>query len=481
MNKIRIPSKKKLFSDKFFTLATGTLGAYILPIIFLPILTRIYTPNEFSLYAIYITIIQITSMFSTFKFDLAIPVTDSYDDKKLLLRLSVINMFISSILVGLFLFIYSIFFNSFPSLLVYLIPYGIILHCIFTHILYNWLLSKKKLGLISMGKIIFGVFSSLLPIIIFFLFNLKDYSYIIFSHQISLLLVLIIILINLYGSSTIKVLVSIFDFRFSEIFSTVKKYKKYALFSSPSSLMNIFGIWVPVLFIWVFFEEKYVSLFFLSLRAVSFPLQILGDSVGKIFYSEATQNIQDGILSETISKYFKLLFHIAYAFLIFSLFFSVDLFSLIFNPDWSQSSLFVMILSPLFFVRLLGSPISTIPTILYRQEIEFKFQLILFLTRLSGLIIGVFFKNLYLALILFSFASTFCWLIYLFILLRMGGLTIHSLLIDTIKEKTYYLLSILILTLLIKILFLEPTLIFISLVILLLYFLNTLLFEIRKI
>ena len=139
MNKVNRLPEKKIFSDKFFTLTIGTLGSYIFPIIFLPILTRIYTPNEFSLYAIYITVVQIVSMFSTLKFDLAIPIISDYNDRIALLRISIINMFISTVLVGSSLLLYSIFFGTFQLLLSYLIPSGIILHTLFTHVLYNWL------------------------------------------------------------------------------------------------------------------------------------------------------------------------------------------------------------------------------------------------------------------------------------------------------------------------------------------------------
>ena len=40
----------------------GAIGAYVIPILFSPILTRIYSPIEFELFTIYITIVQLVSM-----------------------------------------------------------------------------------------------------------------------------------------------------------------------------------------------------------------------------------------------------------------------------------------------------------------------------------------------------------------------------------------------------------------------------------
>ncbi len=480
MNNINIPSSQNFF-NKFFTLTSGTLGAYILPIIFLPILTRIYSPSEFSLYAIYITIVQIVAMFSTFKFDLAISITNDYQDRANLLRVSILNMLFSTAVIFLLFLFFSIYYNILPFLLVCLIPSGIILHCLYAHVIYNWLLSKKKLKYISIGKIFFGILSSSLPIIVFLFFDLKNYFYIILSHQISLLVVILFILINIYSKNFSKILFLILDIKINDIIIIFNKYKKYAIFSSPSSLMNIFGIWFPVLFFWFFFDDQYVSLFFLSHRVVTFPLHVLGDSIGKIFYSEASENIKKGILNKVITKYFKLLFHIAFPFLVLSITFTPILFDYIFSSDWSEASIFVQILAPLFFIRLLGSPLSTIPTILHKQEIEFKFQVTLFGVRLIMLIIGVLLNDVFLTLILFSVGSAFCWLFYLFIILKMSNIKIYSLIIDTIKSKIKYLLLILTSTMLINVLISNNFLLLLSIIILLLYFFYSLTIEIKRV
>ena len=44
------------------------------------------------MYAIYITIVQIASMFSTFKFELAIPIINNHHDRLYLLKISIINI-----------------------------------------------------------------------------------------------------------------------------------------------------------------------------------------------------------------------------------------------------------------------------------------------------------------------------------------------------------------------------------------------------
>ena len=68
--------------------------------------------------------------------------------------------------------------------------------------------------------------------------------------------------------------------------------------------MNTISIWVPVIFIWIFFDEKYASLFFLSHRIVNLPMMVLGHAIGKIFYSRASIDIEEGVLTQNIVNYF---------------------------------------------------------------------------------------------------------------------------------------------------------------------------------
>ena len=74
-------NSEKSFSKKIITLISGTVGTYFFPIIFSPLLTRIYTPDEFALFTIYITAVQIISVVSTLKYELGIPLVKNYQEK----------------------------------------------------------------------------------------------------------------------------------------------------------------------------------------------------------------------------------------------------------------------------------------------------------------------------------------------------------------------------------------------------------------
>ena len=60
------------FVRNVLTLITGTTIAQAIPIAIGPILTRIYTPEEFGLYGIFIAIVSIVSVVATARYELAI-------------------------------------------------------------------------------------------------------------------------------------------------------------------------------------------------------------------------------------------------------------------------------------------------------------------------------------------------------------------------------------------------------------------------
>ena len=74
-------NSEKSFSKKFIILISGTIGTYFFPIIFSPFLTRIYTPDDFALFTIYMTAVQIISVVSTLKYELGIPQVKNHQER----------------------------------------------------------------------------------------------------------------------------------------------------------------------------------------------------------------------------------------------------------------------------------------------------------------------------------------------------------------------------------------------------------------
>ena len=87
---------KSQFARNVITLMTGTALAQALPIAITPILTRMYTPDEFGVFAIYIAICSILAVLVTGRYELAIIVPEHDEDAVNIMALSIGLSFIIS-------------------------------------------------------------------------------------------------------------------------------------------------------------------------------------------------------------------------------------------------------------------------------------------------------------------------------------------------------------------------------------------------
>ncbi len=72
-------------------LVGGTAFAQLIGFICLPILTRLYTPEDYSVLGVYVAIVSILSVVSCLRFEIAIPISKHNEEAKALLLLAIIS------------------------------------------------------------------------------------------------------------------------------------------------------------------------------------------------------------------------------------------------------------------------------------------------------------------------------------------------------------------------------------------------------
>ena len=134
MNKALIKIKK-LFSGSAVrsvaTLASGSSAAQLLVLLSSPLLARLYTPEHFSILAVFVAVLKITVVVSSFRYHLAIPIAKNDGDAVSVVFLCMLLTSCVSVLVGLGA--RSLFYNELTSLptysrdlFVYALPLGIL-------------------------------------------------------------------------------------------------------------------------------------------------------------------------------------------------------------------------------------------------------------------------------------------------------------------------------------------------------------------
>ena len=95
LNKLKPKSE---FSRNVLTLMTGTTIAQAIPIAISPILTRIYTPEDFGVFALFLAIISILGVVISARYEFAIILPRKDEDALHLVVLSLLIAFLLSMI-----------------------------------------------------------------------------------------------------------------------------------------------------------------------------------------------------------------------------------------------------------------------------------------------------------------------------------------------------------------------------------------------
>ena len=93
-------SKLGSFYKNVLKLISGTTLAQLIPVLVSPILTRIYSPQDFGLFALFITISAILNVLSTLRYDnvLILP-RDNIDGRRVLILSICVTSFVALIIL----------------------------------------------------------------------------------------------------------------------------------------------------------------------------------------------------------------------------------------------------------------------------------------------------------------------------------------------------------------------------------------------
>ncbi|HOK22787.1 MAG: oligosaccharide flippase family protein [Candidatus Hydrothermae bacterium] len=386
MNKL-----KKMFHSNFaksIAMISGSaVTARILSFIFYPVITRIYTPEQYGILAVYGSIVGLIASVASLNYEWAIPIAE--DDEKAVgvMQVSFVILSFFSILVFL---TFSIFggwilntLNAYNlSKYIYLIPIGVFLGGSY-NILIQWAYRKKDFKSISTTRLLQSIVGSGAKIVL----GLLGTG----------LIGLIVgqILFQCAGVYTFLRAV-MRDTRESAIWKkwhrlteSAKRYSNFAVFSAPSTLLNALGLQLPVLFMTSFYGSEVVGHFGLANSVVSLPMLLIGAATTDVLYAEAASvgRRDPRRVKELSRKVLKSLLLATLVPFLIVLLFGPPLFSFFFGSKWYESGVYARIIAFMAFFKLLVTPVTTIFRVFERLKQQFFLDLIKVIMVLAAFII----------------------------------------------------------------------------------------------
>ncbi len=362
------------FAKNVLTLVSGTTIAQIIPIAIIPILTRLYSPEDFGLVAVFTSITAILGVIANGRYELAIVLPKSEKDAVniFFLGLLVCTLFSSALFVIILTFSEDIYrlvsVDGFESIILY-IP--LMVWFIGFYSLMNYMLTRvkayKKIAITTVAKSSFmggaQVFLGYLSfggvglVISQFVFQLVG---------------------NIY---LIRFLIKKFDIRnvsFSLAVKNAIKYINFPKFSLPAALANTASQHVSNLLISSFFSVATLGFYSLAQKVLGLPSSFIGGAVFQVFYQEAVEEKnRTGKVIQSFDSTLKKLFIIAIPFYVLCYFFVEDVFSLVFGPEWLVAGTFCKIALPMFAIRFVISSISAVDSVMEKQNYFMWFNIVL--------------------------------------------------------------------------------------------------------
>lgn len=402
---------KSEFSRNVLTLMTGTTIAQAIPIAISPILTRIYTPEDFGIFALFFAFISILGSVANGRYELAIMLPLKDEDAINIFALG----FIITLGLTIVLFIIIIIFNdTIVSSLdndkiriwLYLVPVSVFFIGIF-NILNYFNTRKKEYKNLANAKIIKSI---ILAIIQLSVGLLKQGAMGLITGQIlSQIFANMQLLKNILKNKLLLSHISI-----KNIWIQAKKYKDFPKFSLWGVLANTLSIQFTNILISSFFSIVTLGFYSLVQKILGMPSSLIGSSIGQVFFQEANEEKQKrGRANETFKKTIKKLIIIGLPIYGVLYFIIEDIFAVVFGEEWRIAGVYAQIVIPLFFIRFVSVAVSTTFSIFNKLKLELLLKVLL----LIGIITILFFfkgKDFEDYLFYFMYYSSFIYLLSLF-------------------------------------------------------------------
>jgi O-antigen/teichoic acid export membrane protein len=395
---------KSEFVRNAFTLISGTSFAQGIAFAVYLVLPAIYTPEDFGLLALYMSILSITMIISTGKYELAIMLPADEEHAKRLLELCLL---ISAIISILLLLTILLFKRPFALLLgnasiapwLYFIPLSTFMVGCFQAFRY-FNNRQKKYGTITAANVGQSFTNSFVklgmgPLV-------PGPAGLVTGTLIGQLTGFIIFLGRSIKSGSMVFLRP----DFSAMKALAREYSLFPRFNMLQGLINNFSGALPIFVFTSYFSATVAGYFSLGYTIIYRPMNL----VVSAFFQVLFQNIMDKhkagkrIYSD-IRKFLVRMTQLVIIPFIILLFLAPVIFR-IFPEDWEEAGRYTQVLVPWLFMASLTMPLSFIPDMYKRQKTAFIIDLVKFVLRAGALTAGVLKQDVYLSLILFSGVST---------------------------------------------------------------------------
>ncbi|WP_461393248.1 lipopolysaccharide biosynthesis protein [Deferrisoma sp.] len=355
------------FARNVTTLTVGTVAAQGIAALSLPLLTRLYSPEDFGLLAAYTAVLSVLSVIACLRYEIAIPLPDSDTDGLALLVGAILSAgFVAALCLvpALFFPVQAARLIGQPGLAPYLwlVPAGVFATAVYNALQY-WASRKSRFPLIARTRVSRALGGSVVQLALG----------VIAPRAVWLILGQIVqsgagigpLARAIWRSdkNTIRKLTP------AKVYWQLRSQRRFPIFSVPEALFNTAGVQVPVLAIGAIAGQHEIGYLYLGMRVMGLPIGIVGRSVAQVFVAEAPARARAGTLRRYVWKNIWTLFRVGAPPAIALGLSAPWMFSSLFGADWNRAGFLTALMTPWFLLQFMVSPVSMALHVVGKQSL----------------------------------------------------------------------------------------------------------------
>lgn len=377
--------KKNEFFRGVTILVSGTALSQAVVVLLTPLLTRLYSPEEFGILSVYLSLVLTISIIASWYYDSAIPLPEKEEDAINLLGLSLVILLFNTILAAILLSVLkkpllNIFDIDGLDGILFFLPFSIFGFGLFK-LFEMWMVRKESYGQITTGKVRMNL------------------TQILSQTGLGLLwpsaggLMTGEVMGRLVGGGGMaydswKRIRHQWEYiSLRALKKMARRYIRFPLIASWSSLLQSLSKHLPTLFIAFELGAKAAGWYLLADRILALPDALLGYPVKQVYIARSAR-----ILHVSFEKFTALFWStikkmsvISFTVYILIAFCAPVIFPIVFGDAWGEASVFLQCLTFLYFCKLVIGPISEVFILLEEQYIEALAEILCIVILLMGM------------------------------------------------------------------------------------------------
>jgi O-antigen/teichoic acid export membrane protein len=395
-------ASEETFTSHVFTLMTGTAIGQAISFGVSPALTRLYRPDEFGMFALFLSIASLISVVSAGRYEFAIVLPEKEQDALNVLALSVMLVFAVSIFCFFLVILYGYFFmgDSFSGKYyswIYYIPFFVFITGLYQCFVY-WNNRRKKFKYSSLARITLSTGTALFSVLLGYYG--MGYEGLVYGAIIGQISATALLCWFFYKDGGMRAgLIGI-----EKLKEVAARYSNFPKINVLHALFDTFSASGMIFIITYFFGAAVVGYYSFMMRIIQAPASLVSSSVSQVFYQRASETYgSGGDLAGLIKKLTKRLAALALFPALILLATGPLIFRIVFGSNWQEAGVYAQLLTPYMYLYFIAAPLVFIPFIVHRQKqsliISAVGNMIFFLSIMAGAII---YNNIHFSLAIYS-------------------------------------------------------------------------------